>query len=83
MKPRVKVTDFGFATSFRDNPESLKLRLGTPNYMAPEIINPRIRKHDKMVDIWAIGCITYWIFQGNNAFEAKAIKDLYRKILNE
>ena len=81
-KPRVKVTDFGFATSFMDNPESLTMRLGTPNYMAPEIINPKIHTHDKMVDIWAIGCITYWIFLGNCAFDANSTKELYRKILN-
>ena len=81
-KPRIKVSDFGFATSFQENPESLKLRLGTPNYMAPEIIDPKIRKHDKMVDIWGIGCITYWIFQGNNAFDANSTKELYRKILH-
>ena len=81
-KPRVKVSDFGFATSFQDNPESLKLRLGTPNYMAPEIINPNIRNHTKLVDIWAIGCITYWLFLGNLAFDANSTKELYRKILH-
>ena len=59
----------------------MKLRLGTPSYMAPEIIDPKIRNHGKMVDIWAIGCITYWLFLGNCAFDANSTKDLYRKIL--
>ena len=35
-KPRIKVTDFGFATSFDDI--LMQIGCGTSNYMAPEIV---------------------------------------------
>ena len=69
-KPRIKVTDFGFATLFDDI--LMQIGCGSPNYMAPEIVTRNKNKRlDMKVDIWAIGCITYYIFLGNQAFNAK------------
>ena len=54
----VKVTDFGI--SFREQGSNSNLSgdvSGTPNYMAPEVLNGK--SQDKMVDYWALGIITF------------------------
>ena len=56
-----KITDFGFATILRHN-ETTHDRLGTPMYMAPEIINGR--NYDEKVDTWALGVLAYCLLSG-------------------
>ena len=51
----VKIADFGFAiqlTKERDNRVSL---VGTPAWMAPELIQKQ--KYDESVDIWSLGMV--------------------------
>ena len=56
-----KVTDFGFAVAM-DPSGKETLALGTPSYMAPEIV---LRKaYDKSVDIWALGVMVFIILTG-------------------
>ena len=60
-----KVTDFGFAVAM-DPSGKETLSLGTPSYMAPEIV---LRKaYDKSVDIWALGVMVYVILTGMPPF---------------
>ena len=58
---KCKVTDFGFAQAISRN-EKLKVFLGTPLYMAPEIYNKQA--YDSKVDIWAIGVLAYILLTG-------------------
>lgn len=51
----IKVTDFGLAR-FVEN-ELATTACGTPNYVAPEIINGQ--GYNKEVDYWSIGVIIY------------------------
>jgi calcium/calmodulin-dependent protein kinase I len=60
----VKIADFGFATEC--NGLSLNEQLGTPSYMAPEII--RNQKYGKPVDMWAFGVILYILLGGYPPF---------------
>jgi serine/threonine protein kinase len=61
----VKLTDFGFATYLKMG-EELKLPLGSPLYMAPEIIERR--PYDHRVDTWAIGVMAYICLTGTPPF---------------
>lgn len=61
----VKLTDFGFATYLKMG-EELKLPLGSPLYMAPEII--KRESYDHRVDTWAIGVMTYICLTGTPPF---------------
>jgi len=58
---KIKLTDFGFSCFF--NPKiGLKQHLGSPLYMAPEIVKEQ--KYDSKVDIWSIGIIMYKLLTG-------------------
>jgi serine/threonine-protein kinase len=71
----VKVLDFGLVT-FND-PSSMKTTLltgpmvttGTPAFMAPEIILNE-GDVDLRVDIYALGCVAYYLLTGQLVFEA-------------
>ena len=56
-----KVTDFGFAKAL-DPDQKESLSLGTPLYMAPELVMKK--PYGKEVDIWALGIITHIILTG-------------------
>ena len=56
-----KVADFGFATILERN-NMTRENLGTPLYMAPEIVSERM--YDNKVDIWALGIMTYCLLNG-------------------
>ena len=59
----LKLCDFGFAHSN----DVLKTQIGTPEYMAPEImVNPTHGiKYGAEVDLWALGCVVYFMLCGS------------------
>ncbi|UCF40662.1 MAG: serine/threonine protein kinase [Gemmatimonadota bacterium] len=70
----LKVTDFGLVKSSPDlAAEQTKLTApglttGTPAFMAPELA---MNDHpDWRVDIYALGCVAYWLLTGRLVFEA-------------
>ncbi|TPX43515.1 hypothetical protein CcCBS67573_g10452 [Chytriomyces confervae] len=66
------ITDFGLSKTL--DPENsdllLKSTVGTPGYMAPEIL--RKQGHGKPVDMWAIGVMTYFLLCGYFPFSVGA-----------
>lgn len=74
-----KIGDFGFS-----NDESLmESVLGTPLYMAPEIIQNDKKKYNNKVDIWALGVILYNMITGKYYFFAERRMQLYNRIVNK
>lgn len=74
----VKIGDFGLATRIEFDGERKKTLCGTPNYIAPEILNKK--GHSFEVDVWSIGCVMYTLLVGQPPFETKTLKDTYSKI---
>jgi serine/threonine protein kinase len=77
----VKLADFGFATKLTDSTARAKSMVGTPHWMAPEII--RAENYGQPVDIWALGIVAiemadgnppYWGLDRNKAFTLVATK---------
>ena len=54
----IKLTDFGFACFFNPK-EGMDCSLGTPLFMAPELVQGE--KYDQRVDVWSLGVITYFL----------------------
>lgn len=57
------------------------LILGTPVYMAPEIVN-RVA-YGQGVDIWAIGVITLVLLTGKSPYNARTKSEILQKIKTE
>lgn len=74
----VKIGDFGLATRIEFDGERKKTLCGTPNYIAPEILNKK--GHSYEVDVWSIGCVMFTLLVGQPPFETKSLKDTYSKI---
>ncbi|KAM6228953.1 LOW QUALITY PROTEIN: death-associated protein kinase 2-like [Spheniscus humboldti] len=59
-KPQIKIIDFGLAQRLEDG-ITFKSLCGTPQYIAPEVINYEPLSLD---DMWSIGVITYILLSG-------------------
>ncbi|ORX56194.1 Pkinase-domain-containing protein [Hesseltinella vesiculosa] len=58
-KLQIKITDFGLAKMMQ-RCELLDSQCGTPNYVAPEILDPTgIRAYGNACDIWSLGVMLY------------------------
>jgi serine/threonine protein kinase len=55
----IKVGDFGLAAMILSEKDEKRRRTmcGTPNYIAPEVIDKNRRGHTQKVDIWSLGVI--------------------------
>ena len=72
----VKVLDFGLVKQRQDGPQAPTVLLtqpdvatGTPAFMAPEMALGE-STIDGRVDIYALGCVGYWLLTGRLVFEA-------------
>jgi hypothetical protein len=59
----VKIADFGFAAQLTKQKQKRKTTLGTPYWMAPELI--RGKKYDSKVDIWSLGILIMEMAEGD------------------
>ena len=75
----VKVGDFGLATRLEHVDERKRTVCGTPNYIAPEILD-NSHGHSFEVDVWAIGVIMYTLLYGQPPFETESVKTTYKRI---
>jgi serine/threonine protein kinase len=77
----VKLIDFGFATKFERNKETLFVILGSPLYMAPELVEQK--HYNQKVDIWAIGVMTYLLLSATYLFAAPTVHQIHDNTLNQ
>lgn len=72
----LKIIDFGFATSNN----LADLHCGTPNFMAPELLEKVVKYSTTCVDIWALGVTLFYLCEGRYPFKGYDEKDLFRSI---
>jgi polo-like kinase 1 len=77
---RVKVGDFGLAAKLTHPNEKRRTVCGTPNYIAPEILEGK-DGHSFEVDIWSAGVVMYTLLVGKPPYESKDVKSTYKRIL--
>jgi serine/threonine-protein kinase len=76
----IKVLDFGLAKPVAPDVPGLTregARPGTPGYMAPERIYGL--DGDSRGDIYALGCVGYWLIAGRKPFESESAAELMRQ----
>ena len=79
-KLNLKLTDFGFACFYKSE-RGLSQVLGSPLYMAPEIV--REERYDKSVDIWSVGVIAHILLSGCPPFYGRTKQEIYRSIVSD
>ncbi|CAG9323808.1 unnamed protein product [Blepharisma stoltei] len=78
-KMQLKIGDFGLATKLEFDGEKKRTICGTPNYIAPEVLDGKIG-HSYEVDIWSTGVLGYTLLVGKPPFETSDVKTTYRRI---
>lgn len=74
----LKLADFGISVQLFENDSNIKGRIGSSNYMAPEMLEGR--EYDSRCDVWALGCVLYELVQRKRAFEGSSELAVYHKI---
>jgi polo-like kinase 1 len=78
-KMEIKIGDFGLATKLEFDGEKKRTICGTPNYIAPEVLDGKTG-HSYEVDIWSLGVVAYTLLVGKPPFETSDVKTTYRRI---
>lgn len=75
----IKLGDFGLAAKLEYDGERKRTICGTPNYMAPEILDGKFG-HSYECDVWSFGVLMYTLLIGRPPFETGDVKMTYRRI---
>jgi serine/threonine protein kinase len=80
IRLQVKIVDFGLAKIIGKETEVMESILGSPIYMAPELINRK--RYTSKVDIWSLGIILYELLFGFTPFRSTSTKYL-KEVIND
>jgi serine/threonine protein kinase len=76
----VKIVDFGIARLENSTMTRTGMMLGTPSYMAPEVLKGH--RVDHRADMWAVGVVLYELLAGQRPFDAPTIAALIYNIVH-
>lgn len=75
---RLKLADFGSAESLQDG-ESMSGLVGTPYYVAPEVLAGR--DYCEKVDVWSAGVVLYIMLAGFPPFYGESVVEIFEAVL--
>jgi len=81
-KQKIKLSDFGLAR-VTDHNSLMTTQCGTPQYLAPEIINLGSENKDAYttaIDMWSLGCVLYLILTNKQPFDGDDSVQLFTNI---
>jgi calcium-dependent protein kinase len=73
---QIKIIDFGTSVSFSED-SVLNEKLGTPYYIAPEVL---AKNYGPKCDLWSCGVITYIILSGIPPFNGASDQEIMKKV---
>ena len=73
---QIKIIDFGTSLVF-DESKKLDEKLGTPYYIAPEVL---AKNYGPKCDIWSCGVITYIVLSGIPPFNGASDQEIMKKV---
>lgn len=76
---RLKAVDFGLSSFYNEGTAMTDL-VGSPYYMAPEVIQ---RSYGKAADIWSCGVICFILLCGNPPFTGKNAHEIFQSIQHD
>jgi len=76
----LKIGDFGLAAKLDYDDEKKTTICGTPNYIAPEILDNHHKGHSFQVDVWSLGVVMFTMLVGKPPFEDVDVKSTYQRI---
>ena len=74
----IKIIDFGLSSKYAKD-EKMHSVLGTPYYVAPEVLKGN---YNEKCDVWSIGAMTYLLLCGQYPFNGNSDKEIFDNILN-
>ncbi|KAF4122591.1 POLO box duplicated region [Geosmithia morbida] len=78
-----KIGDFGLAALLVTGKDMQTIRrttlCGTPNYIAPEILEKGKSGHDQSVDLWSLGVIVFAMLTSKPPFQSATTDEIYRR----
>lgn len=77
----IKLADFGFCKSMNSATDLTKTMVGSPVYMAPEVLKGL--SYNSKAEIWSLGCVFFELLFGECPFEDYSISDLINSIDNK
>jgi tRNA A-37 threonylcarbamoyl transferase component Bud32 len=83
---RVVVVDFGLArinSTAEPTMSSPSQVLGTPQFLAPEVIDSSLGEPGVGVDVYGLGCLFYVLLTGVPPFSARSVGELMRRAISQ
>jgi len=72
----IKLIDFGASNFFKKN-LNLSLKIGTPYYIAPEVLD---KSYSYKCDLWSCGVIMYILLSGSPPFDGRTDQEIMAKV---
>lgn len=73
----MKLIDFGYAHTLKKG-ETDNKRMGTPYYMAPEVVDKK--NYNEKIDVWSLGIILYYTLTGIRPYSGEETEDIFKSI---
>ena len=80
---RAYVADFGIATEQSELGAADGALVGTPAYMAPELLGAPDVPLDRRVDVYSLGVTLYELFSGHRPFEHQDPMEVLRRVVTD